>query len=99
MSAAVINSEQPIGGSPLSAESRLTVLDVTLAAGSNQTSFTVTHGCITTTAKIMIQPMESTAAELGQTVPSRAAGVLTVSHAIASPAGTENFHIWCLSST
>lgn len=99
MSAAVINSEQPLGGSPLSAEARLTVLDVTLAAGSNQTSFTVTHGCINTTCKVMIQPMESTAADLGQLVPTRTLGVLTVTHAIASPAGTENFNIWILSNT
>ena len=99
MSAATINSEQPLGGSPLSAEARLTVLDVTLAAGSNVTSFTVTHGCITTTSKIMIQAMNAAAADIGQIVPSLAAGVLTGTFAQASPDGTENYHVWVLSNT
>ena len=98
MAAATVNSEQPLGGAPLSAEAKLTILDVTLASGSNQTSFTVTHGSITTTSKIMIQPMTATAADIGQLLPSRAAGVLTVSHASASPDGTENFHIWIVSN-
>jgi hypothetical protein len=96
MAAATINSEQPLGGSPLSAEAKLYVLDVTAPAANAQTSFTVTHGSITTVSKINIQPMNQAAADLGLLIPTRAVGILTVGFSSADLDGTENFNIWVL---